>query len=484
MKIGLVISELEDKEVKKICIGANKAAIDKGITLVILPGKYLFNNDDVDEKHPYRYQNTALFDYAAKLGFDALVIDIERIGKNVAILKKEALLKSFFDIPFLTLTEQEGYVASKKVMSDHGHLEQQGYQAICDAVSYVKTGGLSVEEAPCVFSFIEESESKALSVISEISTRLFNRKFEVDGLYRSFSEINGELGVQNCGLFLYDKKIRNTFKHPWVFPEKISMKSVVVDGKEIAGDKGAEIETDRILSVFENDKPKVLIASNIFVCEYQIGLMITEFNPRILIDNYFDSLIGLATISSRVSYLENELEKTRKDLLEVQEELARDDSVLDHIGGQDYLTGGLNRRGFFSKAYDYLKENFGIGKYAVVAYIRMDSLKKINDVYGHNEGDQAVREVSEILDNVFKGCVYGRIRGDEFAAISVSSEEGTAETFREEMSSQNAALLERSKRYINYLQYSVCEFSYEDNLSLREMLKETDESLQRVKGNF
>ena len=177
-------------------------------------------------------------------------------------------------------------------------------------------------------------------------------------------------------------------------------------------------------------------------------------------------------------------EKTRKDLLEVQEELARDDSVLDHIGGQDYLTGGLNRRGFFSKAYDYLKENFGIGKYAVVAYIRMDSLKKINDVYGHNEGDQAVREVSEILDNVFKGCVYGRIRGDEFAAISVSSEEGTAETFREEMSSQNAALLERSKRYINYLQYSVCEFSYEDNLSLREMLKETDESLQRVKGNF
>ena len=48
MKIGLVISELEDNEVKKICIGANKAAVDKGITLVIMPGKYLVNNDDVD----------------------------------------------------------------------------------------------------------------------------------------------------------------------------------------------------------------------------------------------------------------------------------------------------------------------------------------------------------------------------------------------------------------------------------------------------
>ena len=238
------------------------------------------------------------------------------------------------------------------------------------------------------------------------------------------------------------------------------------------------------MNIFENGTPKVLVASNIFVGQYQLGLMITEFNPRLLIDNYFDSLVGIVTITSRVSYLETEMEKTKKELFEVQEELARDDSVLDHIGGQDYLTGGLNRRGFFAKAYDYLKENFEAGKYAVVAYIRMDSLKKINDVYGHNEGDQAVREVAEILDIVFKDCIHGRIRGDEFAAISVSSEEGMAENFREEMSSQNAALLDRSKRYINYLQYSVCEFSYEDNLSLREMLKETDESLQRVKGNF
>ena len=297
-------------------------------------------------------------------------------------------------------------------------------------------------------------------------------------------QINAEHGVKNCGLFLYDKKIRNTFKHPWEFPEKIRIKSAIVDGTEIVTGNSTEIDTDKILEVFDNGTPKVLVAGNIFVGQYQLGLMVTEFNPRILINNYFDSLVGIVTVSSRVSYLETEIDKTQKELLEVQEELARDDSVLDHIGGQDYLTGGLNRRGFFAKAYDYLKENFEAGKYAVVAYIRMDSLKKINDVYGHNEGDQAVREVAEILDIVFKDCIHGRIRGDEFAAISVSSEEGMAENFREEMSSQNAALLERSKRYINYLQYSVCEFSYEDNLSLREMLKETDESLQRVKGNF
>ncbi|MBO4458275.1 MAG: diguanylate cyclase [Butyrivibrio sp.] len=484
MKIGLVISELEDNEVKRICIGANKAAKDKGVTLVMLPGKYLVNNDDIDQDNPYKYQSTALFDYASKLEFDALVVDIERIGRDVAILKKESLLKNFTDIPFLTLTEQEGYVSSKKILSDHEQLERQGYQAICDAISYAKTGELSNEEPPHVFSFIEESDEKALNVVSQICTRLFNRKFEEDALYKKMGRINLELGVQNWGIFLYDRKIRNTFKLPWEFPENINIKSAVVNGSEIVDGKKTVIETSKILSVFDKEAPKVFVAGNIFIGEYQLGLMITEFDPKILVDNYFESLVSIATAGSRVSYLETELDKTREALYEVQEELAKDDSVLDHIGGEDYLTGGLNRRGFFAKAYDYLKENFEPGCYAVVAYIRMDSLKKINDVYGHEEGDRAVKEVSMILEEVFKDSVYGRIRGDEFAAIEIVSEEGKAEALRQEMSSQNADLLARSNRYINYLQYAICEFSYEENLSLREMLKETDEGLKNVKGSF
>ena len=184
---------------------------------------------------------------------------------------------------------------------------------------------------------------------------------------------------------------------------------------------------------------------------------------------------------SRLSYLEKELLKTTEELYEVQEELARDDSVLDHIGDQDYLTGGLNRRGFFAKAYDLLKEEFKPGKYAIVAYIHMDSLKKINELYGHEEGDRAVRRIAEVLESVFKKSIYGRIRGDEFAVIEITDEEGKAENFRQEMSAQNASLLEESSRYMNHLQYSICEFSYEDNLSLREMLKETDDNLQKIK---
>ena len=51
------------------------------------------------------------------------------------------------------------------------------------------------------------------------------------------------------------------------------------------------------------------------------------------------------------------------------------------------------------------------------------------------------------------------------------------------MSVQNAKLLTDNTRYMNHLQYSICEFGHDENLSLREMLKETDENLQRIKGN-
>ena len=44
MNIGLLISELEDKEVKRICMGASQAAREKEVSLIILPGKYLMTD--------------------------------------------------------------------------------------------------------------------------------------------------------------------------------------------------------------------------------------------------------------------------------------------------------------------------------------------------------------------------------------------------------------------------------------------------------
>ena len=485
MNIGLLISELEDQDVKKICIGACQAAKEKKIKLFIMPGRYLYTEKGVDEDRPYDYQSAALFDYANTSDLDAVIIDIDRIGKNVPILKKEAFLKKFDNVPVITLTEQEGYKSVNDITTEPCRFEQLGYEAVCDAIGFVKDSSIPAPAPLQTFSFVEPSVGKSVKTLSELGYQLLHRKYPREQAYLAFTEYASKEGIQDCGIFLYDKKSRNVIKYAWDKPEHISAKSVLIGGKvqEFAQEERL-VETDKVFSVFASSRENVFIAGVIFVGEYQLGLLFTEFRPEVIADYYFDSLLSIVTGASRVAYLEKELKKTNEELYEVQEELARDDSVLDHIGDQDYLTGGLNRRGFFAKAYDYLKDNFKPGSSAIVAYIHMESLKKINEMYGHEEGDRAVKRVAQILEEVFEGSIYGRIRGDEFAVIDITEDDGKGDLFRQEMSTQNAKLLAETSRYINHLQYSICEFGHEENLSLREMLKETDENLQRIKGNY
>ena len=484
MNIGLLISEIEDKEVKKVIIGADQAAKDKGVTLVIIPGKYLIS-DTTDKNTGFGYQYSALFDYAVTSDFDALIIDIERIGSKTTILKKEAFLKKFEGIPVLTLSETDGYKSVNPVNTAGNQFEQLGYEAVCDAIFFAKNQVLPPLEPVKQFNFVEASETEALREVLGVSNIFLHKKYDDEKFAGAFPQMAHESGISTCGILLYEKKVRNTIKYPWKRPEEIGVSSAIIDGKEITFKEGGmTLSTNKIISTFAKNSGKSYILGDIYVGEYQLGIMISEIAQGTLVDYCFDNIIALVTGACRLSYLEKELQKTTEELYEVQEELARDDSVLDHIGENDYLTGGLNRRGFFARAYDLLKEKFVPGKSALVAYIHMESLKNINSLYGHEEGDRAVKRVAQILEEVFNDGVYGRIRGDEFAVIVVADEEGKAESLREEMSEQNAKLLSERSRYVNHLQYSICEFSHEENLSLRDMLKETDENLQRIKGNL
>ena len=130
MNIGLLISEIDDKEVKRIVVGASQAARDKDINLIVLPGKYLIS-DATDKEIGFDYQYSALFDYAVTSDLDILLIDAERIGSKTTILKKEAFLKKFDGIPVLTLTEQEGYQSINPVKTEKNQFEQLGYEAVC-----------------------------------------------------------------------------------------------------------------------------------------------------------------------------------------------------------------------------------------------------------------------------------------------------------------------------------------------------------------
>ena len=79
--------------------------------------------------------------------------------------------------------------------------------------------------------------------------------------------------------------------------------------------------------------------------------------------------------------------------------------------------------------YEYVRRNGRKNRYVAVA-ADLDHLKQINDTFGHNLGDLAIRKAAEILRGALpEGAPLGRTGGDEFMAIFLQTSEDEPERF-------------------------------------------------------
>ena len=81
----------------------------------------------------------------------------------------------------------------------------------------------------------------------------------------------------------------------------------------------------------------------------------------------------------------------------------------------DYLTGLYNRRSL----YEYMKQ-FTRVKQITILYMDLDNFKSINDMYGHQIGDEILILTSSIIKKNFPNELTARIGGDEFLMISLN----------------------------------------------------------------
>ncbi len=119
-----------------------------------------------------------------------------------------------------------------------------------------------------------------------------------------------------------------------------------------------------------------------------------------------------------VSNYTETLEKTVRDLLERQDDLTR-------TAFTDQLTG-LGNRGGFARSLEELWEQ---DTPVTMAFIDIDNLKHCNDVFGHDEGNRYILQVSLYLKLYMKVDEAAfRIGGDEFAILStIVTEDDLAE---------------------------------------------------------
>jgi diguanylate cyclase (GGDEF)-like protein len=101
-----------------------------------------------------------------------------------------------------------------------------------------------------------------------------------------------------------------------------------------------------------------------------------------------------------------------------QMKVARRAAKFEKLAFQDLLTGINNRRFIDLKIRQAILEVAEFKRQFGILAIDVDYFKKINDLYGHEIGDQVLRSISRLLlSSVRPEDFVGRWGGEEFLAL-------------------------------------------------------------------
>jgi diguanylate cyclase (GGDEF)-like protein len=151
------------------------------------------------------------------------------------------------------------------------------------------------------------------------------------------------------------------------------------------------------------------------------------------------------------------------------------------MANTDSLTGLPNRRGFMERAEALFANAQRYRQPLAVLMLDLDHFKQINDSYGHDRGDDALRLFAQMLRETRRtGDLAGRLGGEEFCVVLPSSQRHTASGFDQRL---RARLQQRSGEELGFaLSYSAGVAAMTDgDATLAGLLARADAALYEAK---
>ena len=191
------------------------------------------------------------------------------------------------------------------------------------------------------------------------------------------------------------------------------------------------------------------------------------------------AIVGLVVVANPEDpYLEKDLKAVERlaDLYAIAVQRTRTEDALRELSLVDDLTKVYNRRGFLTVAEQQLKVAHRTKKEMSLFYADLDDLKRINDSFGHKEGDAALVEAAELLKDAFRDSdIVARLSGDEFAILAIDIAEGKvaalARRLRERIQARNAR---PDVAYPISFSLGIARYDPARPVSLQELLTEAD----------
>ena len=155
---------------------------------------------------------------------------------------------------------------------------------------------------------------------------------------------------------------------------------------------------------------------------------------------------------------------------------------LGNLALTDELTGLYNRRGFTVLAERQLKLARRSGRGLLLFFMDLDGLKRINDSFGHSQGDRALKYTAEALENSFRDSdVIARLGGDEFAVLAIEASDSSESAIRARLGECLGTVNGGESRYSISLSVGAVRFDPRKGTSLRELMLQADQAMYEVK---
>jgi len=397
-----VISESEVKDILKF--------FAKQVSILVSLGKANLQTREINSKLEQRVkERTSQLENANKLLKKSQ--EIAKLGIWELDIVKNKLswsdeIYEIFDI------DKEEFAASYDAFVQAIHPEDQEMVSAAYANSLVtkekykithrllmKDGKIKWVEEQCETEF--DSDGNPLRSIGTIYDISRQKQIEEE-LQKTINKQKAILKVQNIG-FVFTKKRKFTWVND-VFENMLGYENGELIGKNTRIIYASEEAYRHYGKTGYPSLAKVGVYTQEIELVKKDGTPLTLLTSMTALNKDLSEAVGVFIDVTETAKLRKQLEQVNKQLAEE--------------ANKDFLTKLYNRRGFEEHCHEIIELGKRDGSKISIAMIDIDHFKRVNDTYGHDEGDKVLKFIAEtLLDVGRKSDIIGRFGGEEFIVV-------------------------------------------------------------------
>ena len=318
-----------------------------------------------------------------QLFYKLIVLSVIEMNNSYALHEIDNYLKKIFTPDFIQLLDLEKLLVALSIFIDFEN-ERKGNGVIHFYKKLYSHIILCYNK--CIYQQIANKKDEIMSIDTMSQMAMHHHLHQNNQLIQSLEK----LSIRNAQLYLFEHPVKSPDDLSFQIPKELIWELNIENGQMIPTHH-CYIKTKDILST---QSLNARVMTNVHFNDIHYGLFVCEIDLNKI--SYIDFIANQFAISISLNSMLSQL-NTR--------------------ALTDELTHLYNRRGVYDQL-EFLQNNKKKHDIFYLLLGDIDSLKYINDTFGHEAGDQAILLASQILKEAFKNdAIIARLGGDEFIVV-------------------------------------------------------------------